>query len=73
VENDGWGVLNKDLVDPLGAEGKAIGPTLKEWSKTVGLTEDENTEAFESFNRSEGRGYKLRLHYLKVAQQLLAE
>jgi hypothetical protein len=73
VANDGRGVMNRDLADALGVQGKSIGPALRRWGRRVGLAEQEGVEVFESFNRTEGRGYKLTSHFLKVAQSLLQE
>lgn len=73
VEREGSGVLNEVIGDALGARGKAIWPALRQWAVAIRMAENEGAEVFERFNRTEGRGYKLRPHFLKVAQSLLGE
>lgn len=73
VENDGSGVLNEIIGSALSAKGKSIWPTLRRWAVAIRMAESEGADVFERFNRTEGRGYKLRPHYLKVAKSLLGE
>lgn len=73
VEKDGSGVLNDVIGDALGARGKSIWPALRKWAVTIHMADSESAEVFERFNRTEGRGYKLRPHFLKVAHSLLGD
>lgn len=73
VAKDGSGVLNEVIGDALGARGKSIWPALRKWAVDIHLAESGSAEVFERFNRTEGRGYKLRPHFLRVAQSLLGE
>lgn len=73
VDTESKGILNKDLGKFLGSKGKSIGPALRKWGLRIGLAHDEKAEAFERFNRPDGRGYRLSAPFTKVAQNLLAE
>ncbi len=73
VTKDGRGILNDVIGDALGARGKSIWPALRKWAVQIHLADNESAEVFERFNRTEGRGYKLRPHFLRVAQSLLGE
>ena len=71
VDRDNKGVLNKDLGKFLGASGKAIGPALRKWGLRIGLSHHDKQQAFERFNRPDGRGYKLSAPFTAIAKQLL--
>jgi len=73
VERETKGVLNKDLGQFFGARGKAIGPALRKWGVHIGLAGNETSQAFERFNRPDGRGYRLSTPFLQVAKTLLKE
>lgn len=73
IEKDGSGLLNEIIGTAIGARGKSIWPALRKWAVKITLAESESAEVFERFNRTEGRGYKLRAHFLKVAHSLLGE
>ena len=73
VVKDGSGMLNEVIGDALGERGKSIWPALRKWAVDTHLAESESAEVFERFNRTEGRGYKLRPHFLRVAHSLLGE
>lgn len=73
VDRGTKGVLNKDLGKFLAARGKAIGPALRKWSVKTGLTQHEKADAFERFNRPDGRGYRLSETSMRIAETVLRE
>lgn len=73
IEKDGSGLFNEVIGTAIGARGKSIWPALRKWAVKIKLAESERAEVFERFNRTEGRGYKLKPHFLKVAHSLLGE
>lgn len=73
VERESRGILNKDLGKFFGVSGKAIRPALRAWSVKTGLSNTEEAQVFEPFNRPDGRGYKLSPPFLNVAKELLGE
>jgi len=71
VDRETKGVLNKDLGKFLGASGKAIGPALRKWGLRIGLAHHDKQQAFERFNRPDGRGYKLSAPFTTIAKNWL--
>lgn len=71
IEGGSRGVINSDLTEALGKRGKGIKIELEKWARRVGISESDDVEPFESFNRYEGRGYYLKDHFLRVAQSIL--
>lgn len=73
VERESKGLLNKDLGAFLGAERKSIRPALRKWAVKIKLADSEDLRVFESFNRPDGRGYKLSPAFVHIAKAILAE
>ena len=67
------GLLNKEIGQALGREGKSIRPALHDWSQKVGLTDRAGPLPFEATSSPYGRGFRLNEHSLKVAHSLLGE
>lgn len=72
-ERENKGLLNKDLGAFFGVEGKAIKPALRKWGVKIKLADSEEARVFESFNRPDGRGYKLSPAFMHIAKALLEE
>lgn len=70
VEGGNRGIATGTIGQALGKQGKSIRPALAEWSRRVGLA-DKDVVAFEANYRTDGRGYRLLPHFLRVAQDLL--
>jgi hypothetical protein len=73
VERENKGLLNKDLGAFLGAERKSIRPALRKWAAKIKLADSEDARVFESFNRPDGRGYKLSSAFVHIAKALVEE
>ena len=71
IDSGMHGLLNKELAEALGKEGKSIGPALKDWCLRIGLTEESGPVALRRVNTADGRGYKLTPHFRKVGEALL--
>lgn len=71
VEAGQRGISTADLATALGRRGKAIRPTLDAWGRRIGLAADEGITAFEATRGSQGRGFRIRDHFVRVAKGLL--
>lgn len=71
VEAGTKGVISTQVTQVLGKKGRGIPVALDDWSRRIGLVNQEGATAFQAVKRRAGRGFRMTEIYLRTARSLL--